>query len=324
MPRVTVLMSVWNGRRYLRESIESILRQTYADFEFLIINDGSTDTSQSIIDSYSDDRVISITQDNIGLTRSLNRGLRLAKGIYVARLDADDFSLPERLSRQVAFLDANPHVGAAGSAVLIVNEAGATLRQVHYPASHDEITQQLFRMVNPIVHSSVMLRREYCLAVGGYCDLFAKSQDYDLYLRLSEQFNLANLSEVLCGKRVLCESMSLSGSPQLAYCSFAHALALLRQRSRDIDLSAQDRERLLQAYLEWCKESRFGAHLQSMVLRQKTQIKLSERQYLRASQLMWRATRLDYTWPLRLLGIPLTRSEHIEFLGRALDKIGPA
>src|SRR3990170_6306785 len=103
-PEITVLMSVYNGERFLREAIESILNQTYRDFEFLIINDGSTDSSREIILSYNDPRIRLIDNElNIGLTRSLNKGLRLARGKYIARQDADDISFRKRLEKQVAF-----------------------------------------------------------------------------------------------------------------------------------------------------------------------------------------------------------------------------
>ena len=115
-PTVTVLLSVYNGERYLRESIESILNQTFTDFEFLIINDGSTDDSRRIISSYDDPRIQLIdNEQNIGLSQSLNKGLKLARGTYIARQDADDISEPERLAKQVSYMDRNPHIALLGS-----------------------------------------------------------------------------------------------------------------------------------------------------------------------------------------------------------------
>ncbi len=115
-PRVTVLMSVYNGEKYLREAIDSILNQTFKDFEFLIIDDGSTDSSADIIRSYTDFRIRLIQNEkNIGLTRSLNKGLKLAKGEYIARMDVDDISLPIRFEKQVSFLDKYEDVKLVGS-----------------------------------------------------------------------------------------------------------------------------------------------------------------------------------------------------------------
>jgi len=115
-PKISVIMSVYNGEKYLREAIESILNQTFRDFEFIIINDGSTDKTSEILSSYNDPRIVIINNKrNIGLTKSLNKGLKMVKGEYIARQDADDVSLPERLERMVNFLDMNRDVGLLGS-----------------------------------------------------------------------------------------------------------------------------------------------------------------------------------------------------------------
>ena len=116
-PKVTLLMSVFNGQSYLKEAIESILNQTFEDFEFLIINDASKDNSLRIIQSFDDSRIKLVhNSDNIGLTKSLNKGIDLAKGEFIARMDCDDISLPERLSMQVSFMDKNPDIGILSSA----------------------------------------------------------------------------------------------------------------------------------------------------------------------------------------------------------------
>ena len=123
-PKITVLMPVYNGEKYLKESIESILKQTFRDFEFLIINDTSTDESEKIIRSFKDSRIKLIKNEkNIGLTKSLNKGLDLAKGEYMARMDADDISLPKRLEIQVAFMDKNPKIGVIGAWAKVIGES---------------------------------------------------------------------------------------------------------------------------------------------------------------------------------------------------------
>ncbi len=130
VPRVSVLMSVYNGERFLRDSVESILGQTFTDFEFLILDDGSTDSTCEILEEYAnkDARIVLVRNDrNLGLTRSLNKGLRLVRGEYLARQDADDISLPKRLEMQVKFLDAHPEVGVVGSALEIIDENGNTI-----------------------------------------------------------------------------------------------------------------------------------------------------------------------------------------------------
>ena len=122
-PKVAVLMSVYNGEKYLREAINSILSQTFNDFEFLIINDGSTDGTADILKSYTDSRIKIINNEkNIGLTKSLNKGLKIAKGEYIARQDADDISMPERLKEEVAFLEIHKDYAVVGTFVKILNE----------------------------------------------------------------------------------------------------------------------------------------------------------------------------------------------------------
>jgi len=115
-PKVTVLMPVYNGEKYLNEAIDSILGQTFKDFKFLIINDGSTDGTADILKSYKDSRIkVTNNEKNIGLTKSLNKGLKMAKSEYIARMDADDISLPTRLQKQVEFMDSHPKVGVCGT-----------------------------------------------------------------------------------------------------------------------------------------------------------------------------------------------------------------
>ncbi|HDY75873.1 MAG TPA: glycosyltransferase, partial [Candidatus Marinimicrobia bacterium] len=196
-PKVTVLMSVYNDERYLSESVDSILNQTYKDFEFLIINDGSTDRSREILESYSDPRIRLVRNDgNIGLTRSLNKGLALAMGEYIARMDADDISLPERLEKQVGFLDADSSVGVLGINSLLIDEDGNVLEKLQRPVTHDSIMAEMLTE-NRFVHSSVMLRKKLLKMSGYYDEKLDMAQDYELFLRLSLITKLSNLAEPL-------------------------------------------------------------------------------------------------------------------------------
>lgn len=199
-PRVSVIMSVYNGEQYLTEAIDSILNQTFTDFEFIIINDGSTDGTADILRSYEDPRLRIVEQENIGLTRSLNRGILLAQGEYIARMDDDDLSLPERLDRQVAFLNAHPEVGILGTACRIVDEVSTQEWEMHPPLSDGQIRQRLIRG-NPFIHSSVMMRKSILQAVGGYNEAYPYIQDYELWVRLAAHTRLANLPDVLHVRR---------------------------------------------------------------------------------------------------------------------------
>ena len=198
-PKVTVLMPVYNGEKYLREAIESILNQTFKDFEFLIINDGSTDSSRDIVLSYNDSRIRLIDNEkNIGLTKSLNRGLELARGEYIARMDADDVSLPERLEKQVSYLEIHPKVGVLGTWMKCIDEYGKPTSTQHPPTQPYLIKWSLLFGCS-IAHSSVMMRRAVLERVGGYNPEIVVAQDYGLWVRVSfeTQIQIANLPEEL-------------------------------------------------------------------------------------------------------------------------------
>lgn len=197
MTRVSVLMPVYNGATYLREALDSILRQTFRDFEFIIINDGSTDRSAEIVRSYDDPRLRYFeNEQNIGLIRSLNRGLALARSPYIARMDADDISLPERLAKQVEFLDAHPEVGVLGCAVQVTDGCGNPSHVWRFPAEHGFLRWCLC-FYNPIPHPTVMMRREVVDQVGEYSSDMIHAEDYDLWRRLSWVTRLSNLQDVL-------------------------------------------------------------------------------------------------------------------------------
>jgi glycosyltransferase involved in cell wall biosynthesis len=198
-PALTVLMPVYNAEDYLSDAIESVLNQTFARFELLIINDGSTDRSQDIINQFAqkDSRVRPIQQPNMGIVKTLNRGIELAATELVARHDADDLSLPARFERQVDFLKANPDCVLVGTAAEVFSNAGAH-RQVFPFCFHEQICDA-FLFGNTFVHGSVMFRRKAVIETG----LYSKSsgarhiEDFDLWARLARKHRVANLGEIL-------------------------------------------------------------------------------------------------------------------------------
>ncbi|MBI2482792.1 glycosyltransferase [Candidatus Uhrbacteria bacterium] len=216
-PLVSVVMSVYNGERFLRESIDSILAQTHQNLELVLVNDGSQDRTRVIVASYRDPRIRFIDRtENWGLTRSLNEGLQHARGEYIARLDAGDTALPHRVAAQVAFLAQHPEVGILGSGiVLFANQQ--TLREYTYTTLHAEIADLLFRFVNPMPHSTLMFRRAVIEQLGGYCPQFLRSQDYDLLLRATTCTRLASLPEVLVRWRFDPSSLTYGSATQLTY-----------------------------------------------------------------------------------------------------------
>ncbi len=196
-PKVTVLMSVYNGEKYLREAINSILNQTFKNFEFLIINDGSTDKTEELLKYYNDPRVkIYTNKKNIGLTKSLNTGLKIAKGEYIARQDADDISMPERLTKELNFLSEHPNYGIVGTSVKIIDEKNEIIRSVVQPTKDRQI-RELLKIDNCINHGSAMIRKTALNEVGQYDENMLRSQDYELWLRISKRYLLANLPELL-------------------------------------------------------------------------------------------------------------------------------
>jgi glycosyltransferase involved in cell wall biosynthesis len=209
MPKVTVLMAVYNGERYLRESIESILAQAFEDFEFLIINDGSTDSTREVILSHHDPRIRLVDNDrNLGLARSLNRGLEVAEGEYIARQDVDDISEPERLAKQVIFLDSHPDVALLGTWYRELDSQGNFIKKRTLPCDYTEIRWSLL-FYCPFAHSAVMLRRSAVLGqIGSYNEALTYSLDYELWLRIARRMRVGNLNEYLVTYRISPSTMT--------------------------------------------------------------------------------------------------------------------
>ena len=202
-------MPIFNGDTFLKESIESILNQTYRNFELILIDDGSTDRTPVMLDNYSDHdkRIRVFHQPHSGLIKSLNKGLELAKGKYLARMDADDISLPERLEKQAAYLENNPEVGVCGTWAKKFGLPNKN-QTIKMPTSPEEIKSGLL-FNNTLIHPTVMMRlsslRKYNLY---YCEDHLSAEDYGLWLRCSFNFSLANIPQVLLNYRVRKESVT--------------------------------------------------------------------------------------------------------------------
>ncbi len=206
-PKVSVVMAVYNGEKYLREAIDSILGQTFTDFEFIIVDDASTDRSFEIAGAYADPRINLVRSErNLGLTASLNRGLELARGAYVARMDCDDISLPERLAKQVAFMDANPEVGACSTWAFDIDSAGGIIGKRETPVG-EQLENYFWR--ESLIHPAAMFR--FSPEAGPrYSTAVRYSQDYDLWLRIRAKHRLSNLAEYLLLYRVHEAGITLS------------------------------------------------------------------------------------------------------------------
>jgi glycosyltransferase involved in cell wall biosynthesis len=221
MPRVSVIMSVFNGEPFLRAALESMFRQTFTDFEFIIIDDGSTDRSAAIIREYIDPRLILLEQDNQGIAMALNRGLSIAQGEYIARQDADDISHPERFRVQLEFLDAHPEIAVLGTAGLLIDSEGRQFSAFLPFTRHEQLVKELLRGVCPLLHGSVLVRRAALVDVGGYKSVFGHAQDVELWLRMSARYRLANVRDVLYQLRKHDESITQKAHIDLMIKTFA-------------------------------------------------------------------------------------------------------
>ena len=206
-PAVSVVMTVHNGEPWTSEAIDSVLKQSFDDFELLIVDDGSSDATPQVLQRITDPRVRVISQPQTGQTRALNRALREAMAPLIARMDADDVALPDRLTRQVTFLHEHAGVGLLGTACHEISASGEILRTLTPPAEDRGLRRLLVR-TNPFIHTSVVFRRAVLAKSGPYDERFVVAQDYDLWLRLSRFTRLASLAEPLVLRRMVPGQLS--------------------------------------------------------------------------------------------------------------------
>lgn len=204
---LTVLMPVYNGEKYLNTAINSILNQTYANFEFLIINDGSTDRSGEIVNSYSDRRIIYVkSENNKGIVATLNTGLEIGQGKYIARMDADDIAHPDRLERQLNFMLSHPECKLCGTRAIAINENGQEVYKLKRPYLKDDIkVQHLFR--NSFIHPSAILDAEVARSFK-YSSHHQYAEDYYLFSQIAMNHEIANLEGYLLYYRVHPENIT--------------------------------------------------------------------------------------------------------------------
>jgi glycosyltransferase involved in cell wall biosynthesis len=201
VPIVSVVMTVYNTQRYVGEALESVLAQTFADFELVIIDDGSTDRSPLILKDFAlrDRRIRLVSRRNTGIVRAANEGIEMARGRYLARMDSDDVCLPHRFETQVRYLDDNPECVVVGSRVIVVDPYGSPVLESGQKLTHEEIDAELLSSGGgwAIVQPSAMMRTDAVRKVGGYRGRHNVSEDQDLFLRLAEVGRVANTAEPL-------------------------------------------------------------------------------------------------------------------------------
>ncbi len=200
-------MSVYNAENDLKESIESILSQTFSDFEFIIVNDGSTDQTKDIIEKYADQdpRITILNQKNTGLTKALNNGIEIAKGEYIARQDADDVSYPERFQKQLNLIQSN-------SSIVLVGGNCDDLYPNGYKGEWGAFTakelQKIVYMRTPFAHSTVLMRTNICRDLKGYNESFKTSQDMEFWMRFAKRGKLEMVAEPILLRKIVSDSIS--------------------------------------------------------------------------------------------------------------------
>ena len=212
-PLVSVVMPAYNAEKYISEAIESILGQTFENFELIIIDDGSTDDTLRIINKYSqaDERIAVLKNDrNLGVSRTTNKGIEVARGKYIAIMNADDVSLPERLEKEFRFLEENPEVGIVGGTMLVVSAGGRVLGDRRYYIRDEEIRKHIFRF-SPFSHPTVMIRKAVLEKSGLYDPYYKSAGDYELYFRIGMHAKFANLKDRLVRYRIVSGSLTTGG-----------------------------------------------------------------------------------------------------------------
>ncbi|GAA5142167.1 glycosyltransferase family 2 protein [Thalassotalea piscium] len=209
MPKISVILPVYNAEKYIEEAVKSILNQSFHDFEFIIINDGSTDNSLLLLQQLAkeDRRIMLITRENKGLIATLNEAISLAKAEYIARMDADDIALPLRLEKQFNYLTQHPDVAVLGTGYRFMSEAGEVGQKRRTLTSYEDLKASLF-FGNPIAHPSVMINYKLLGSKLKYLDEYKTIEDFELWCRIAKEHKIENLKEVLLHYRLLPSSIS--------------------------------------------------------------------------------------------------------------------
>lgn len=210
---VSIILPVYNAEVYLPETLDSILRQTFRDFELIAVNDGSSDNSLSILEEYAkrDERIVVIDQKNKGLVATLNDTIKKASGTYIARVDADDPSFDRRLSAQVTFLDNNRETVLVGGGFEIIDQDGFFMETIHAP-TRDEDIRRTMMLRNPFGHAGVMFRADAFNKTDGYSNQYGPTEDFDLWIKLSRLGRVANIPSAVYRYRVVESGISQSSS----------------------------------------------------------------------------------------------------------------
>lgn len=234
-PYVSVLMTIYNAESYLKEAIDSIISQTFENWELIAVDDGSTDNSPAILSNYKDTRIrVWINSTNIGRTPALRSAFEQSRGEYIAILDADDISHPERFARQVEYLNQHPDVGLVGSWAKRIDKHGSVILDFKPSTEKDQLYNSL-AWKNPFVHSSIMYRKKLALQAGGYPKTYIYAQDYALILNIINLSQVAMIGEYLCKLRI--SNSSMTESKEYNKIRLMEGILLYEKAAEDVSLS---------------------------------------------------------------------------------------
>ena len=244
-PTVSIVIGAYNEEETIADTLQSLLGQTFSDFEILVVDDGSTDDTRRIVERFDDQRVNLIANEtNLGLPRSLNRGISHAEGTYIARADADERSLPTRLQRQVDVLETREEVQVVGCWYRVIGREEERIADIEIPLERSFDVDDLLKEGPGIAHGSVMMRKEAVVTVGRYREQFTLAQDYDLWLRMAEEFGpgfVHVVPEVLYERRLSADQMA-KRSKQRLFSAFAKRSARRRRNGESEDLAELERK----------------------------------------------------------------------------------
>ena len=205
MPTVSVIIATYNRENFIREAIDSVLKQTYTDYEIIVIDDASEDNTENIVQDYinKNPKIKYIKNDqNLGIARTRNKGLRLASGIYIAPLDSDDYWMDrDKLKKQVEFLNANPDYALLGGGIMHIDAQSKPIKKVLFPV-YDSVIRNIILQFNPFAQSTLLFRKNVALECGGYSIEYKICDDYELWLKMGLKYKFTNIPQILAGYRI--------------------------------------------------------------------------------------------------------------------------
>lgn len=211
MTKISVIMPVYNGEEYIKNTVESVLGQTFSDFEFIIIDDGSTDNTLNILKNFSDNRIKILNQNHGGIVKALNLGIKESQGEYIIRIDADDICISNRFEKLITYMNENPNVSVCGSWVRKIDKEGNVIGELKYPPIDHKDIKRYAILHNPFIHPSVIVRKKVFDKVGLYKN-FKHNEDYELWTRVLKVGRGHNIPEFLIDYRIHQNQVTRKGN----------------------------------------------------------------------------------------------------------------